>query len=167
MPKTGPPPPEAEGRESGGHAPGTSPPGPGCGGGFYTRRDLHNQRRITLWMLAAALAYVGATATLRWRASIPAALPWLALGLALALAFQATRSYLVFLREADELLRRIETEALALAFGAGAAFSLLYPLLEQLGAPDLGGYATAVVMMLSWAAGLWLGTRRYAGRGDA
>jgi hypothetical protein len=90
-------------------------------------------------------------------------LPWLLVGLALGLAVQAIRSYLAFLREADELLRRIETEALALGFGAGAAFSLLYPLLEKLGAPQLDGHAAVMVMMLSWAAGSWLGARRYSG----
>ncbi len=140
---------------------------PGCAAGFYTARDSRNLRRVNLWMLAAALAYVGATAALRWRESIPRVLPWLLAGLVLLLAIQATRSYLVFLRGADELLRRIQTEALALGFGSGAVFSLVYPLLAMLGAPALDGHATAVVMLLSWSAGVWLGTRRYAGRSAA
>lgn len=139
---------------------------PECGG-FYTARDSRNQRRINLWLLAAMLAYLGATAALRWRESIPGALPWLLTGLTLVLAIQAIRVYLVFLRGADELLRRIQMEALALGFGSGAVFSLLYPLLERLGAPELDGHATAVVMLLSWSAGSWLGTRRYSGNRDA
>jgi hypothetical protein len=134
---------------------------PSCAS-FYTARDWRNQFRFTLWVLAAGLAYIGATAALRWRA--PGLLPWLLVGLAVLLAVQATRRYLVFLRAADELLRKIEMEALALGFAAGASFSLLYPLLEKLGAPELDEHATAVVMMLSWAAGSWLGTRRYNGR---
>lgn len=149
-------------------------PEPGCGDGFYTARDARNQRRFTLWMLAAGLAYLGATAALRWRASLPGALawlPWPLTGLAWLLAFQAIRCYVIFLRQADELLRRIQTEALAFGFGAGAVVSLLYPLLELLGAPKLGGYAIALVMMLAWSAGTWLGTRRYSGKnagsGDA
>jgi hypothetical protein len=144
-----------------------SSPEPGCGDGFYTARDARNQRRFTLWMLAAALAYVGATAALRWRASLPGALlwlPWMLTGLAWLLALQAIRRYVIFLRAADELLRRIQTEALALGFGAGAVVSMLYPLLEELGAPKLGGYAIAFVMMLAWSAGTWLGTRRYSGK---
>jgi hypothetical protein len=139
---------------------------PACAG-FYTARDSRNQRRFTVWMLGAALAYLAANAGLRWRESIPGALPWLLTGLAWLLAILAIRSYLVFLREADELLRRIQTEALALGFGSGAVVSLLYPLLEKLGAPELGAYATAVVMMLSWSAGSWLGTRRYSGSSAA
>jgi hypothetical protein len=140
---------------------------PGCGDGFYTARDARNQRRFTLWMLAAALAYLGATAALRWRAALPGALAWLPptlTGLAGLLAILAIRRYVIFLRQADELLRRIQTEALAFGFGAGAVVAMLYPLLEMLGAPRLGGYAIALVMMLAWSAGSWLGTRRYAGR---
>jgi hypothetical protein len=136
----------------------------GCASsGFYTARDARNLRRFNAWLLAAMLAYLSAAAALRWRASIPRALPWLLASLALLLAILAIHRYLIFLREADELLRRIQMEALALGFGAGAVFSLLYPLLEQLGAPELDRHATAVVMMLSWGAGSWLGTRRYSG----
>jgi hypothetical protein len=145
---------------AGAGAHGSSSAEPGCG--FYTARDSRNVRRFNLWMLAAMLAYLGATAALRRRESIPRAFPWLLVGLASLLALQATRSYLVFLRGADELLRRIQTEALALGFVSGAAFSLLYPLLEALGAPKLDGHATALVMMLSLGAGSWLGTRRYS-----
>jgi hypothetical protein len=149
----------------------SSSPEPGCGDGFYTARDARNQRRFTLWTLAAGLAYVGATAALRWRALLPAALPWLLSGLAWVLALQAIRLYVIFLRRADELLRRIQTEALAFGFGAGAVVAMLYPQLELLGAPKLGGYAIALVMMLAWSAGAWLGTRRYSGKsagsGDA
>jgi hypothetical protein len=145
---------------------GSSAAEPGCTG-FYTARDSRNLRRVNLWVLAAALAYLGATAALRWRESIPRALPWLLAGLALLLATQATRSYLVFLRGADELLRRIQTEALVLGFVSGAVFSLVYPLLAMLGAPALDGHVTAVVMLLSWSAGVWLGTRRYGGRSAA
>jgi hypothetical protein len=150
--------PEAQAAEAG--ADGSS--GAGCAG-FYTAHDARRQRRFNVWMFAMALAYVGATAALRWRESIPRVVPWLLAGLTLLLAILAVRGYLVFLRGADELLRRIQTEALAVGFGLGAVFSLFYPLLEGLGAPALGGHATALVMMLSWAAGSWLATRRYAG----
>ncbi len=138
--------------------------GPGCAG-FYTVRDARNQRRANFWLFAATLAYLGATAALRWRASLPAALPWLLAGLTALLAIVAVRSFLVFLRAADELLRKIQTEALALGFGTGAVFSILYPLLEKLGAPEIGENATALAMMLAWGAGSWLGARRYGGSG--
>lgn len=150
--------------------------------GFYTARDRRNLRRVNLWAPAAALAYVAAAAAQRWREPLARALPWLQpfralrgfpwmpwlfAGLSALCTVQAVRSYLAFLREADELLRRIQTEALALGFAAGAAFALIYPLLEQLGAPVFGGNGVFVVMMFSWSAGAWLGTRRYSRGGGA
>lgn len=137
---------------------------PGCKGSL-TARDVAYQRRTNLWVFAATLAYLGAKAALRWRHSLPRALPWILVGLAFVLAILAVRSYQVFLRGADELLRKIQTEALALGFASGAVYSMLYPLLEGLGAPEVGGNATALVMMLSWGVGTWLGTRRYSGVG--
>jgi hypothetical protein len=132
-------------------------------GGFHTPRDRRNLRRFHLRVIAATLLYLGATAALRHPAAAPVALAWLLTGLAWLLAVVAMGSYLAFLRQADELLRRIELEGLALGFGAGAVFALLYPLLVALGAPDLQGEATALVMMVSWAAGSWLAGRRYSG----
>lgn len=134
---------------------------PGCG--FQTARDARNERRFIVWMLTATLVYTAAALALKWRASGPPWLPGLLTVAAWLLALYAIRCFLAYLREADELLRKIQTEALALGFGAGAVVSLLYPLLEELGAPRFGGYATFVVMMLAWAAGSWLGTRRYRG----
>jgi hypothetical protein len=163
---TSPRPPVPEPVENAAEAGGSPLAAPGCAG-FYTARDSRNQRRFNVWLLAATLAYLGATAALRWRASIPRALPWLLTGLTVLLAIQATRAYLAFLRAADELLRGIQTDALALGFGSGAVFSLLYPLLASLGAPELDEHATAVVMMLAWSAGSWLGTRRYRGSSAA
>lgn len=152
-----PPPAEAAG--------GTSGDAPECAG-FHTSRDARNVRRLNRWILGAGVVYLGATAAVRWRHAVPAALPWLLAGLAALLALQAIRSYVRFLRGADELLRRLQLEALALGFGAGALFSIFYPLLEGLGAPALGGHASAAVMMLAWSAGSWLGRRRYAGRDE-
>lgn len=161
LPPTNPPLSPPEPLETAGEADGAGAE-PGCAG-RYTARDAGNQRRLIAWMLATALAYLGATAALRWRQLMPGAFPWVLTGLVGLLGVQATRSYLHFLREADELLRRIETEALALGFGVGAVVGLLYPLLEKLGAPALGGHATLLAMMLSWALGSWLGMRRYSG----
>ena len=144
----------------------SAPPAESGHDGFHTARDAKHARRFNLCMLAAALAYMAATAALRWRESIPAVSPglqWLLVGANLLFAVAAIRRYLLFLRAADELLRRIQLEALGLGFAAGAVVALLYPLLELLGAPELGGRAIAVVMFVAWAAGAWLATRRFSG----
>ncbi len=135
-------------------------------GGLHAARAAQNARRFQLRMLAAALAYIAATAALRFRESMPAVSPglqWLLVGLAVLLAGAALSAYLQLLRQADELQRRIQLEALGLGFASGAVVALLYPLFELLGAPALGGRAIAVVLLLAWAAGAWLATRRFSG----
>ncbi len=139
---------------------------PGCDG-FSSARDARYRLRYRNWTLAATLVYLGAAAALRWRAALPAALPWLLVGATALLLLQATRSYVVFLRHADELLRKIETEALAMGFGVGVLVSLLSPLAERLGAPRLYGNLTVLLMVLAWAAGVGLGRRRYGGDASA
>ena len=89
-------------------------------------------------------------------------LGWTLAVLTLVLALLAFRSYLVFLRSADELLRRIQLEGLALGFGAGAVFMLTYRLFERLGAPKLDSGDPFVIMMVFWAIGQYMGMRRYA-----
>ncbi|MEO8195117.1 MAG: hypothetical protein ABI689_00180 [Thermoanaerobaculia bacterium] len=137
---------------------------PGCDG-FHTARDLRNAGRFRFWMILAAVAYVASTAALRWRESIPEISPavqWILVGAALLCAVAALHRYLLFLRAADELLRRIQLEALGLGFAAGVVVAVLYPLAEGLGAPPVGERAIAVVMLLAWAAGSWLATRRFS-----
>lgn len=125
------------------------------------------ERRLRSWMIVAAMAYLGASAAIRWRSSfppgLPSALPLLSVLAATVCALLATRSYLLFLRTLDELLRRIEIEALAIGFGAGVIVALLYPLCEELGAPGIGGFAIAPTMLLSWALASGLGKRRFFG----
>jgi hypothetical protein len=157
------PEPAADPSPAGAGAPSSAEPR--CVAGFYTARDARRLRRVNAWLIAAALADLGATAVLHRHASIPAVFLWLLVGAAWLLAIVATWSYLAFLRGADELLRRIQTDALAQGFGVGVLLSLFYPLLEELGAPKLDGHVTAAVMLLSWSAGSWLGMRRYSGGG--
>jgi hypothetical protein len=135
--------------------------------GFFTERDARNRRRLDARMILAALAYVGAAAALRWRASIPAAVVALAVVVAVLLAAVAVRAYRDFLRAADELLRKTQMEALALGFAAGVVFSLVWPLLELVGAPHLGTDAAAVVLLLTAGVGWWIGVRRYTRGGAA
>jgi hypothetical protein len=67
-----------------------------------------------------------------------------------------------FLRQADELLQKIQLEGLAIGFAAGAFFALGYQLLEHLGAPELDVSAPVTVMMFGWAFGQLLASRRYS-----
>ncbi|HEX7153552.1 MAG TPA: hypothetical protein VF618_18840 [Thermoanaerobaculia bacterium] len=125
-----------------------------------TPRDAINIRHFYLWLLAAAAAFVAATLLFdgRFLSGPPA---WALAATVIVLLLFTLRAYLRFLRAADELLRKIHVEALALAFGAGFIFMTGWRLFERLGAFKLDVNDPVLVMMLFFALGLWLGTRRY------
>jgi hypothetical protein len=126
-------------------------------------RDRLNQRRVTHWALTWALGFVAVTAAIV-RDWLPSA--WItitAVAVLALLGFATLLAYRRFLREADELRRKIELEALALAFGVGVIGGLSYWLLEQSGlAPTDESVVVVVVgMMLTHPVAVWLGFRRY------
>lgn len=128
---------------------------------LFTPRDLRNYRHFTWWMTAAMLTFAAATILIDGN-FIPPALGWVLTIASLALMVGAMRSYIVFLRVADELLRKVHLEALAFAFGAGIVAMMGYRLCERLGAPKLDVNDAGLVMLLCWMGGQWLGSRRYA-----
>ena len=126
-----------------------------------------SRRRLLLWMLATGAAYLVASWAFVRGDAVPFVLRWSSAALVAALALAAVRSHLAFLRAADELVRRIETEALAIGFGAGAIAALvgsaIQPWLREVDGEKYVVHAVALVLMLAWSAGSWVGTRRYSG----
>jgi hypothetical protein len=61
----------------------------------------------------------------------------------------------------DELQRRLQLEALALAFAGTAIASFSYGFLENVGFPKLSAFAIWPVMCGLWIAGVFLGSLRY------
>ena len=66
-----------------------------------------------------------------------------------------------FLREADELQRTIQLQALALGFGAGFFALPGYRIFERLGAPAADIADFTMVMAFFYVIGAFLGWRRY------
>ncbi|HUP58888.1 MAG TPA: hypothetical protein VNA69_00565 [Thermoanaerobaculia bacterium] len=89
-------------------------------------------------------------------------LAWGLTGLTVALLVMSVRAYIHFLRAADELLRKIQLEALAFSFGATLVFMLGYRLCERLGAMKLDVNDPVMVMVIVFAIGQWTAMRRYA-----
>lgn len=126
-----------------------------------TELDRRNQYRFTAWLMAWAVSFLAATWTLQADLGLPSPVSWLVALTPNVFGIVALFAYLRFLRMADELLRKIQLEGLALGFGAGVVFAMGYQLLERAGAPQLQVSAPAVVMMVGWALGQLLGMRRY------
>ncbi len=129
----------------------------GCG---YTARDRRNLRRFNLWAFIWMAGWIAATYLIRHQLAAGVAAYALVL-LTAVLGILAMRSYVHFLRQADELLSKIQLEALALGFGAGAVFMVVYRLCERLGAPRLDASGPLMVMVVVWALSQLLVARRY------
>lgn len=129
---------------------------------LLTPRDAQNLRVFNAWMLGAALFFAAVTILLsgEWIPHVP--LAWLFPLVGAVLGVSALRAYVVFLRNADELLRKIHLDALALGFGAGLVFMPVYRLCERLGAPKLDSVDPIIVFITAWAIGQWRGYRKYS-----
>jgi len=130
----------------------------GCG---YTATDRRNLRRFNAWTFVWMAIWLAATWLFRGEAVTAGPLAWALVLITVLLGLQVMRSYVHFLRQADELLGKIQMEALALGFGAGMVFMVAYRLCERLGAPRLDSSDPMVVMIFVWAFSQWLVARRY------
>ena len=130
----------------------------GCSG---TLQDKRNSRRFTLWCLAWAATYVGAHWALKAHLELVTPLVWLLVATPILVMVAAVFSYMHFLRNADELLQKIQLQGLATGFGAAVVFVTGYQLLEAAGASEMQTDHLLMVMMFSWVAGQLHGVWRY------
>jgi predicted permease len=125
-------------------------------------RNRQNQGRILLLAFVWALSFVTVTLEIEKE--------WLPFGATLAgvvanaiFGIATVLAYRRFLRETDELRRKIEVEALALAFGAGVVGGLTYWLLMVSGVLPAYGFAYIfALMILTHTVGVLVGLRRYS-----
>ncbi len=129
--------------------------------GDLTERDRRNQIRFALWSLAWMACFVAAFISLR-KEWVPDALVYPVVLFPTALGGCALWAFVRFLREADELQRKIQLEALGWGFGCGALFMIGYRLLERVGLPRLDSSDPLLVMVLVWAGATWILARRYS-----
>jgi hypothetical protein len=133
---------------------------PSCGGAL-TETDRRNSNRFALWTFAWAVAFIAATVALKHLPGLSRPAAWAIAAAPSLLGVIAILAYLRFLRQADELQRRIQLEGLAFGFGVGAVFAIGYQLFQLAGAPRLDLTDGALVMFLSWTLGQFLAQRRY------
>ena len=134
----------------------------GCSA-LYTPRDVRNMRVFNVWFISAMFCFGTATVLLGRKWLDTGAVAWGLTAATIVLLAMAIRAYMIFLRGADELLRKVQLEALALSFGATILFMIGWRLCERLGAPKLDVDDPLILMMLVFALGQLLGVRRYSG----
>lgn len=126
-----------------------------------TEADRRNQARHVRWALIWSLTYVGASLLFELKLPFSAPVKWAIAMTPLVVAIFPLRAYLRFLREADELVRRIQYEGIAFGFTSGMIFGIGYPLLEKAGAPTVPPEVAFAVMMLGLSIGVWRAVNRY------
>ena len=126
-----------------------------------TELDRRNEYRVSAWILAWAVSYVAASWTLKADLDLATPLIWILVAVPNLIGVVAVFAYLRFLRMADELLRKIQLEGLALGFAAGVLVTPGYQLVEAAGAPQLGTNHIIVAMIFGWTIGQLLGIWRY------
>jgi hypothetical protein len=126
-----------------------------------TELDRRNQYRFAAWTLAWGITYVAASWALKSDRDLASPLTWgLAIGPAL-LSIVPVFAYMRFLRMADELLRKIQLDGLAMGFAAGVLLVAGYQLFEAAGAPALQTDDILLVMIFGWMLGQFVGMWRY------
>lgn len=125
-------------------------------------RDRRNLRRFTLWSFLWALSFVLSTLGIKkewW----PPAGEFVAVASTALLGLVSILRYRRFLMEADELQRKIEIEALALAFGVGMVGGLSsWLLVVGASVPGTDLIYVFCAMMVTYAVSVLVGRRRYS-----
>lgn len=129
--------------------------------GDMTESDRRNLNRATWVLFAWFLSFAGVV-LLNDRDLLPAgAVSWILAAIPSLIGVVALFAYGRFFREADELQRKIQLQALALGFGAAFFGSFGYSVFERLGAPPGNVTTPATIMVLFYLIGLWWGRRHY------
>lgn len=127
-----------------------------------TDSDRRNQRLIVPWSLAWALSFLAVAYGIEadWigggAPAVVATIGVTILGLATLFAFRR------FLGGTDELMRKIQLDALALTVGVGLVAALSYSLMESAGiVAEADVLSLVLIMILTYIVGVVAGQRKY------
>ncbi len=127
-----------------------------------TQRDRKNERLINQWALAWVFTWMGATFGLKysWLSGIQAVLVII---FCTALGVGTLMAYRHFLRDADELLRKIHYDAFAVSLGVTLVGGVAYTLLAKAGfVSEEGTTVTLLLMTGAYMISIVTGLRRYS-----
>ena len=126
-----------------------------------TETDRRNARRLNALSFAWAVAYVGSTYLFKSNHGLPPAYSGLLITVTALLGAAMLWSYRVFLRQSDEMMRKIHLDALAIGFGFTLLLGITWALLEAAGAPPMNMNYLIAGAIFAWMFGVMTGLRRY------
>ncbi len=131
---------------------------------FGSERDRRNKVAHLRWAILLAASLVASTFMLRVGLGRDAVLKWAIVALPIALLVPWLLAYLRFLREADELVRKIQLEGVAVGFWVGMSFGIVYMVLEAARLPRLDPPGVVAIMLTVMALGYVVGRIRASKR---
>ena len=141
--------------EKGSREPGSEECGP------ITAEGKRHDILVAAYCLAWGLSFVGAAQVIK-KGLVPAGpVAWLIAALPSFAAVWMLVAYTRYLRQADELQRLIQLQAMGWGFGGGFFAICGYSLFEPLGAPAIDAVTLAVIMPVLFAIGILAGWWRY------
>ncbi|GAA0266281.1 hypothetical protein GCM10009127_02190 [Alteraurantiacibacter aestuarii] len=109
-------------------------------------QDLRNARVVNMWCCAWALAFVGATFLISRLQPTPI-MGAVIIAVPLVIGVCTIRSYLRFLHQADELLRKVHLQGLGVGSGAAMAVGSTFLMAAPMGASALWGLTFALAAL--------------------
>ncbi len=126
-----------------------------CG---QTRTEQRNLRAVWIWSLIWGASFLAVAASLP---HLRGSFAWLPALLPAVLSIPVLLSYVRFIREADEFMRKVQLDGIAIGFATGSLFCMGYYMLELVGAPSLPIVIAAVPLVLGWAIGSFIVAYRH------
>ena len=129
-----------------------------------TARDRRNLRNCTIFLVPWGLSFMAVHLMFPRGGGSTAEQPlwvWPLIVFAVCCGVAMLWFYLRFIREADELTRKIQLQALAVGFGAAYVYGMSASMLEQVGIPKFAGL-TWGVMIIAYSLKLRFGRKAYS-----
>ena len=121
-----------------------------------TKAEQRNIRSVWIWCFVWAAAFCAVTTALEAFPQLRGPSAWLLAMIPVALSLPAVFACLRFIREADEFMRKVQLDGIAIGFAAGFVFCLGYHTLEHVGAPHLPMLLATVPLGFGWAIGSFI-----------
>ena len=130
---------------------------------FSSTREIRNATQLVGWMLAWSVSLAGVRHGINheW---LPAGGPtFLATLISTGIGLGMILGYRRFLREGDELQRKIQLDALAISLGVALVGSATYKLIERAGVVAVADISNIILLIsVTYAAAFLLGQWRYS-----
>ena len=126
-----------------------------------TETEQRNIRAVWIWTLVWAIGFCAVVTILESFPQLKGLPAWLIAVIPIALIIPSLLSQVRFIREADEFMRKVQLQGIAIGFAACFLFCLGYYALEQAGAPRLPMIFAAVPLGLGWAIGSFIVAYRH------